>query len=223
MPKLDSAVSRHRRKRVLAAAVTLGLNAATAQAAPDAWTLHLVWSPAFCDSNLTSKEPQCTEERYFTVDGLLPHFADGESSDCSDKPLSDEELERWMVTIPNRAQIKKTWKKQGACSGLSSADYYTQMERASRRVVVPGEFAAVTEAQKLSRAQVKAAFIASNPGLNEANLVLDCRSRTLAGVSVCFDTQFQYQACNIADKCSGTELNLKPLRASRVGREPVYR
>ncbi|WP_428311420.1 hypothetical protein [Hydrocarboniphaga sp.] len=206
------------------AACALGLAAAGAsQAAPDSWTLHLVWSPDFCESNLTSKEPQCTEERYFTVDGLLPHFADGAKPECSDDALSDEELERWMVTIPNRAQIRKTWKKQGACSGLDSAGYYIQLERASRRLVVPAEFGAVTETLKLSRALVKSAFIASNPGLNEESLQLDCRGRSLAGVSVCFDAEFQYQACTVAEHCSAAEVSLRPLRASRVGREPVYR
>jgi ribonuclease T2 len=224
MPKTKSASSHQHRRPLRVVAFALGLAVcAVAQAAPDAWTLHLVWSPDFCEANLTSKEPQCTEERYFTVDGLLPHFSDGAQPECSDASLSDEELERWMVTIPSRAQIKKTWKKQGACSGLDSAGYYTQLERASRRVVVPSEFGAVTDTLKLSRALVKKAFIDNNPGLTEESLVLDCRGRSLAGVNVCFDADFQYQACAVAERCGSSEVTLRPLRASRVGREPVYR
>lgn len=205
-------------------ALAFGLSVCTqSRAAADAWTLRLAWSPDYCEANLTSKEPQCTEERYFTVDGLLPHFADGAKPDCSKDSLSDEEAERWLVTIPNRAQIKKTWKRQGACSGLNSADYYTQLERASRRLVVPGEFSAVTETLRISRAALKSAFIDRNPGLKEENLVLDCHGRTLAGVNICFDAEFQYQACGIAESCGSGELILKPLRASRIGREPIYR
>ncbi|MDB5972009.1 MAG: hypothetical protein JWQ90_4459 [Hydrocarboniphaga sp.] len=207
-----------------AAALAFGLMCVCTQsrAAPQGWTLHLVWSPDYCEAKLSSKEAQCTEERYFTVDGLLPHF-DGEKPACTDQRLSDEEAERWLTTIPNRAQIRKTWKRQGACSGLDSAGYYTQLERGSRRVLVPSEFTAVSAALHTSAEMVKAAFIRDNPGLSVEAIVLDCHGRSLAGLSVCFDAGFQYQACSVAASCSADELIVKPLRSSRVGREPVYR
>ena len=207
-----------------AVALAFGLMCVCTQslAAPQGWTLHLVWSPDYCEDDLTSKEPQCTEERYFTIDGLQPRF-DGDKPDCVDERLSDEEAERWMTTIPNRAQIKKTWKRQGACSGLDSAGYYTQLERGSRRVLVPAEFSDVTEARHTTVQAAKAAFIRDNPGLGVDAIALDCHGRSLAGVSVCFDADFQYQACSIAARCGAGELRVKPLRDSRIGREPIYR
>ena len=210
--------------RLLAAmlAVGLGLVAEAHAAAPDGWTLQLAWSPEFCAAELTSKEPQCTEERYFVVTGLQPRF-DGGAPECSGEALDKEQAERWLVVIPNRAQIKKVWKRQGACSGLDPAGYFTQLERASRRVAVPAQYSGITEPLRTTRAAVKAAFIGSNPGLNEDAISLQCHGRRLDSVEICVDADFQFRGCGKPEQCSGDELRLRELRASREGREPIYR
>lgn len=215
-------MSRRRRIATRVFGTLLLLISAAGRAAPAGWTLQLAWSPEYCESELTSKEPQCTEERYFTVAALLPQV-DGARAACERDPLTEDEVGRWLAVIPNRAQIRKIWKSVGACSGLGSADYYTQLERASRRVAPPARFSGVTEPQQATRTELKAAFIDSNPGLSEDAIVLQCRGRWLSGVEVCMDADFEFRSCSITDRCRGDELRIRPLRDSRVGREPVYR
>jgi ribonuclease T2 len=193
-----------------------------AQAAPDGWTMHLAWSPDYCAANLGSLEPQCTEEHYFSVDGLIPQFT-GSNPDCTSDKLSDDESSRWLAVIPNKAQVKKVWKRQGACSGLNSADYYTQLERGTRRLLIPEEFKGVTEEQHTTRAAIKAAFIKGSPGLTEEAIVLDCHGSTLRGVNVCFDGDFQFRGCTVADSCRADDVRITPIKSNRVGREPIYR
>ncbi len=204
----------------LAAFALLGLLARPAAAAPDAWILSLAWTPEYCDTNLGSKEPQCTEERFFTVNGLEPVF-NGAKPGCGDGHLERAEVERWLVVIPNRARSMKVWRSQGACSGLSLPEYFVQLERASRRLVVPQEYERVTDLLQTSPTDFKQAFIRDNPGLTERSIALRCRGRWLREVEACFDSNFGPKSCEAPENCPDP-LRLRPLRQSREGREPVY-
>jgi len=205
-------------------AIALGWYAAPSLAAPSAWTLQLTWSPEFCEANLSSKEPQCTEERYFVVSGLQPLFDLDPPSCDDDDALQKDEAERWLAVVPNRAQVKKIWKRQGACSGLDTAGYFTQLERASRRVVIPEAFTAVTEkAQHRSRAEVKSAFIQSNPGLTAEAISMSCHGRWVETIEFCLDAAFEFRSCSQPERCRSEDLRFRELRDSRLGREPIYR
>lgn len=200
---------------------SLVLLARPALAGPDFWTLSLVWSPEYCNSNLSSKEPQCVEERFFTVNGLEPKYLSREP-ECAKGVLEEEDVVRWFAVIPNRARISRVWRSQGACSGLSQSEYFVQMERASRRLLVPAKFTDVVDQIDISREDFKQAFIGENPSLTREALALRCHGRWLHEVQACFTPDFRVRNCGLPENCP-EQIRLRPLRRSREGQEPIYR
>lgn len=119
-----------------------------------------------------------------------------------------------MWTVPNRERIQYVWSQQGACSGLSPADFYAKMDYASRRVEVPSEFSDVSRRKAIGAAEMKAAFIARNPEMGIDSIELRCDGRWVNEVQVCFGADMQFVQCPAKGDCPG-EVWLRPLRPDR--------
>ena len=172
-----------------------------AVAAPDAWILSLGWSPQICDDSPGSREFQCLEENYFRVHGLQPLFR-GDAPACTEEPMSDVLLNQLMLDLPNRARLRRVWKEQGACSGLSAENYAVQFSRGARRLATPAAFTAVHDKLEMPAADIKAAFVRVNPELTLDSIVLQCRRRYLSEVQVCVDANFQPRTCGVSTETS---------------------
>jgi len=188
---------------------------------PDAWVLTLAWSPEYCQLNLGSKEPQCTEERYFELGGLQPRYRQSPDPGCADENLPREALDEALWVLPNKALLRKIWRSQGACSGLGSQEYLLQLDRARRRVAIPEDYAQAAEKRSTTVTALKEAFMRSNPGLDPDEIVPRCRGSWLREVRLCVDGNFEFQACDVdvADLCRD-EIRVRPLKRSRAGRLP---
>ena len=206
--------------RLLGATLLL-VSARPALAGPDFWTLSMVWSPEYCNSNLTSKEPQCVEERYFTLYSLIPNYL-AKAPACTDSRLDEDDIVRWFAVIPNRARINRVWKNEGACSGLDQREYFVQMERANRRLLIPERYAAVETKIDVSREEFRQAFIRENPGLSRESMALRCHGRWLSEVQVCLNSDFSFRDCGLPENCK-EQIRIRPLRKSREGLVPTYR
>ncbi|HSW11197.1 MAG TPA: hypothetical protein VLI06_00050 [Solimonas sp.] len=188
---------------------------------PQEWVLSLTWTPEYCKANPGSKEPQCQEERYFDLGGLLPRFVAGTEPECSKDGLDPELLSRAMLTLPNKEQLRRIWRKQGACSGLAAGEYLVQLDRAARRVSVPAIYREVRgkTATATTVTELKEAFIRDNEGLTPDAMVLRCRSRNLHELQFCIDADFAFQRCDVdlADACRDP-VQLRPVRAHLIRR-----
>lgn len=119
-----------------------------------------------------------------------------------------------MWTVPNRERIRYVWSQQGACSGLSPADYYSKMDYASRRVEVPAEFVNVARRKVLKSAEMKAAFVQRNPEMSADSIELQCDGHWLTEARVCFDADMQFVQCPGKGDCPD-EIWMRPLRPDR--------
>lgn len=99
---------------------------------PDGWRMVLSWSPLYCSANLTSKEPQCSEEYYFVNHGLVPFRRSGpaeKDDSCAEWDMSDADSDRWLWVIPNKIRVRSLWRKHGSCSGLDTTQYLAAVDR----------------------------------------------------------------------------------------------
>lgn len=195
----------------------LACSLAIAQApTPTNWVITLAWSPEYCKVNIGSDEPQCQQAHYFELGGLAPHFAPGTpEAECQDGQLPQEVLARGLQAMPNKAQLRKTWRKDGACSGLAAAEYVMQLERAGRRLTIPEEYRRLDDAPlKTTVGALKLAFVHDNPGLAPEYLMTRCRSGGwLAELKICVDGEFNFAPCpaEVGEICPAN-LRLRPLR-----------
>lgn len=208
---------------VFGAAVAASALAVAPVAAVDGWRMVLSWSPAYCEANPASQEPQCTEERYFVNHGLVPfRNADRpapEAADCQPWRMSDDESDRWLWVIPNRDRVRQLWSRYGACGGLTPADYFMAVDRANRRVLVPTEYTRVFKTLDASSQEVRRAFVELNPGLTENAIDLICKGRRLLEVQICFDADFGFRACEARKECP-EGIRFEPIRSSRIDVKP---
>ena len=206
---------------VLAAGGVLGGTDAIAQE-PVGYRMKIVWSPEHC-KRTDQDELQCVEEHYFVNHGLAIVYAGDEkpSGECKDWRMLTTDTDRWLWVIPNRAQIRRLWQKQGACSGMEREAYFAQVDRAGRRIELPQEFSGVDRPLKLTTGDLRRAFAAANAELPEDGMVLHCRAGYLSELEICFDADMQFQQCDAVDDCP-RDIRLRPIRIDRQDRKPAY-
>jgi ribonuclease T2 len=194
-----------------------GLTACT-QAAPafDYWVLALSWSPQYCASQPRGT-PQCQRPYAFVVHGLWPQFERGYPAHCEPKPAPVPEawINRLLPLMPSPALIEHQWRKHGTCSGLGVDGYFEATLQARSSVVIPPAFVAPEDYLHTSPAQIRAQFLAHNPGLSPAALSLHCEGRHLRELRLCLDRGLQFRACgaDVKDRCPTDRLSLRPSRA----------
>jgi ribonuclease T2 len=177
------------------------------------WTLSFSWSPEFCKRNLGSKELQCLQEHYFVLSGLAPRF-EGHEPACQEEGLPRELLPRALDVMHNEVRLKKTWRTQGACTGLGAGEYVLQLERAQRRLSMPELFRQTPrEGLQLSQDEFRQALARDNPGLQADAVALQCRGGWLESIDVCVDHGFGFQACPAGQRNDCPDpLKLRPIR-----------
>lgn len=185
------------------------------------WVAELTWSPEYCDDDLASKAPQCTGEHYFEISGLQPVLPGEQPEACPDGDSPDREaMEKLLWIVPNKRTLQKMWSDQGLCSGLAHDEYFRQVERARRRILVPAQYRGVVETQDTKAETVRKAFTEANAGLPESGLYLRCSgSHWLREVRVCLAPDFSFRSCGsqALSNCK-QDIRIREIRASRVGR-----
>jgi ribonuclease T2 len=189
-----------------------------AQGVVQGWVLTLSWSPEYCKKTPGSKEPQCQDENYFVPHGLSPLAAGALADDCPEvTPLAPEELNRLLLTVPNRGEVTRRWRREGGCTGLAPADFAMQLDTAARAVTVPQRYALVWSNQETTASALKAAFMQSNRGLTDQGIALQCQRGWLRNVQVCFDAATKFATCSalLEDKCPAS-IKIRGIPRERV-------
>ncbi|MFA5937937.1 MAG: ribonuclease T2 [Sinimarinibacterium sp.] len=178
----------------------------------DYWVLSLTWSPQFCKSE--PGKAQCKLPLGFVVHGLWPQYEDGYPDYCSERERVPGELvDRMLPLMPDEKLIQQQWRKHGTCSGMDMSEYFLNVERAWRRVVIPPEFMPDRDAYESSLQAIEKAFIGANPGFDRDSIALQCGGRWLREVRMCLDRDFQPRACgeDVTDQCRN-KISVRPIR-----------
>ena len=184
----------------------------------DFYVLSLSWSPTFCGSDAgRDNRAQCgTGKRFgWVVHGLWPQNERGYPQDC-DSPEGSrvpDTIARGIIDImPSMGLIGHQWRKHGACSGLSMADYFALVRQAHNKIRIPPQVSSVRQPLQTSPTALEQAFIRSNPGLSRSAVAVTCDSQRLEEVRICLDTSLAFRACPEVDQrsCKRSDLTIPP-------------
>lgn len=187
---------------------------ALAESRFDYWMLALSWSPEYCNSRGSLREPQCERQYQFVVHGLWPQHERGYPKNCgTEHKVPEPWVQRMLPLMPSERLVQHQWHKHGSCSGLGVEEYFLQTERAWRRVAIPPTLQAADRPVSFSRSEIERQFVAANPGLTHQGVALQCAGPWLREVRVCLDPNFGFRDCgaDIRDRC-GQEVRLRPNR-----------
>ncbi len=179
----------------------------------DYWVLSLSWSPQFCRSQPSSD--QCKLPVGFVVHGLWPQHERGYPEFCGERErVPSEVVDRMLPLMPSAALINGQWRKHGTCSGLEMREYFLNVERAWRSIVIPERYREVESLMKTKANEIEDEFIALNPKLRREGIALQCSGRYLREVRICLDRDFQLRTCgvDVQDQCSAKEVQVRPMR-----------
>ncbi|MDD3762568.1 MAG: ribonuclease T2 [Nevskiales bacterium] len=203
---------------LLAAAVTSAA-ASEKPGAFDYWILALSWGPQYCKSN--PADPQCQEPHGFVVHGLWPQYETGYPDYCGPRleQLPEDLEQRMLPLMPSVKLIRHQWRKHGSCSGYAPKEYFLQLERVYRRLVLPPELASPAQRVQTSPTALEQRFIELNPALRPSAIALQCRGRDLKEVWICLDRAFEPRACGreVDDRCR-SDISIRALRATQQAR-----
>jgi ribonuclease T2 len=186
----------------------------------DFYVLSLSWSPTFCDSQRGGRNAQqCGADKDFgfIVHGLWPQYERGYPEFCTTgepgrvpNPLGEPLFD----IMPSMGLIGHQWRKHGACSGLSQADYLKAIRTAYERVKMPAGLADPATAQSSSAKAIEEAFIKDNPGMQPQGIAVTCERDKLDEVRICLTKDFGFRTCPEVDRrsCSLSRVTVPPAR-----------
>jgi ribonuclease T2 len=185
----------------------------------DYYVLSLSWSPSYCASEGNRAEPtQCRRGKpfAFVVHGLWPQYSEGWPQDCQyPAPRVPEATVKDMLDVmPSRRLVIHEWRKHGTCSGLDPDDYFDAVRGAFNKIVIPGQFRAVTRPITTSAPEVENAFRVANPGLAADMIAVSCEARMVSEVRICMDRSLGFTACPAVDRraCRAGKITMPPMR-----------
>lgn len=167
--------------------------------------LMIEMTPALCNLQPTrSRMRQCLEGYSLTVSGLDMGYGEhcGSGSEPRITPLQLKVVNRIMPDTTVRTQA---WQRYGACSPLSSSNYFRQITNYAGALKLPNELNTGN-----SYTVLKSRFIGQmtsvNSGMTPASVDLICqagtqRQRILTDVHVCYEGSKFGNCHNVVDNC----------------------
>jgi len=180
----------------------------------DYWVLALSWSPEYCKQNVGDAQCRHPQRYAFVVHGLWPQHERGYPSRCAKRERVPKELvERMLPLMPSAELIQHQWDKHGTCSGLSQEQYFALVERLYHKIEIPAEYREAEEYINTSVDELEKHFIRDNRAFDREGIAVQCRSRYLREVRMCFDTKLNPRACgrDVDDRCRD-QVVLRPNR-----------
>ena len=166
--------------------------------------LMIEMTPALCSLQPTrSRMRQCLEGYSLTVSGLDMGYGErcGRGSEPRITPLQLKVVNRIMPDTTVRTQA---WQRYGACSPLSSSNYFRQITNYAGALKLPNELNTGN-----SYTVLKSRFIGQmtslNSGMTPASIDLICQAGTrqmiLTDVHVCYEGSEFGNCRNVVDNC----------------------
>ena len=181
----------------------------------DYYLLVLSWAPEFCathQSNMSSSE--CDPKRHFgfVVHGLWPQNNDGSwPKDCaSAQPVSSDIVREMLPIMPARGLIQHEWATHGTCSGLSTQEYFGDIQQLYKTVKVPPEYQHPSAQFSAAPSDIEQKFAQAN-GAPQSAFRVSCSSGDFVAIEACFDKNLKYQDCGSSAKdCRAPQVKVLP-------------
>jgi ribonuclease T2 len=191
--------------------VLMAGNQAVANGEPgdfDYYTLVLSWSPTYCEEKRRDggrNDPQCSARRpyAFVVHGFWPQYhreRDGQSwpraCDIGRRPwVSNHVINDMLDIMPSKGLIIHQYRAHGTCSGLDADDYFALTRKAYDAIRIPSRFEKLDDYLTVSPAQIEKEFLDANPDLKPEMISIDCKSRRLRELRICFTRGLELRDC----------------------------
>ena len=184
-------------RRILAALAVLCAAAAASRAQDfDYYLLALSWTPSYCAAEgATRDREQCDPARGlgFAVHGLWPQYDEGgwpEFCHAAVRDPSQRETGGMADVMGSGGLAWYQWRKHGRCTGLEARDYFAATRSAFAALVMPR-----IRDQRLTEAEVEAAYLAANPGLDSNGVIVTCRDGLVREVRICLTPELEPRDC----------------------------
>ena len=182
----------------------------------DYYLLTLSWAPDFCAShsnNASSSECDPAHHYGFVVHGLWPQNDDGSyPQHCAPaQPVSQAIVRSVLPIMPARGLIQHEWATHGTCSGLDTATYFGEVEKAFSRVQVPQQYRAPAKTITASPADIERQFADANHAPQDAFRV-SCSNSSFVALEICLTKDLQYRQCGASVReCRTRQVSILPV------------
>jgi ribonuclease T2 len=182
----------------------------------DYYLLTLSWAPEFCATTAngrTSAECDSNKHMGLVVHGLWPQDNDGKwPESCSTTPpVASATVDHMMPIMPGQSLIQHEWAKHGTCSGLSTQDYFSAIEKLYTGLKVPEDFKRPSGSAQASPGGIEKKFASANNAPAEAFRV-SCPQNEFSAVEICLSKDLQYQACpSTLKECHAPKIAVRPV------------
>lgn len=182
----------------------------------DYFLLTLSWAPEFCATNpnrRTSAECDAKKHMGLVVHGLWPQYDNGKwPQDCAGAPpVASATVDHMIPIMPGAQLIQHEWAKHGTCSGLSTQDYFGEIERLYKGLQVPDNFKKPSSSSEAAPIDIEQKFAAAN-NAPKAAFRISCPQNDFSAVEICLSKDFQYRACpNTLKECRANKIEVRPV------------
>lgn len=185
----------------------------------DYYVLSLSWSPTWCALEGEARGArQCDDSTGFgwLLHGLWPQYHRGWPAHCptTRRPPTRAMTEEMADIMGSSGLAWYQWKKHGACTGLSAADYFSLSREAYARVVRPDVFRKLEDPVKLPASVVETAFLKANPGWEADMLTITCREGRIQEARLCLSKSLAPVPCgrDVVRDCQMKDALFAPVR-----------
>jgi ribonuclease T2 len=195
----------------------------------DYYTLVLSWSPTYCEEKRRDgdrNDPQCSARRpyAFVVHGFWPQYdrkRDGRNwpreCDIGRRPwVSNHVIDDMLDIMPSKRLVIHQYRAHGTCSGLDARDYFALTRKAYDAIRIPERFQRLDNYLTTTPAQIEREFLDANPALKPDMISVDCKSRRLRELRICFTRGLELRDCGPNEHqprlCSTPKIVMPPVR-----------
>jgi ribonuclease T2 len=181
----------------------------------DFYLLTLSWAPEFCATHNTSRaSSECDSKRHygFIVHGLWPENSDGSYPQaCAPaQPVAQSTMQQMLPIMPDRGLIQHEWATHGTCSGLTTAHYFADIQKAFSEVQIPPEYRAPSQLVTVSPSEVEQKFAVANH-VPVGAFRVSCSAGELIAVEACLTKDLQYRQCGSGVRdCRAAQVTIQP-------------
>ena len=168
----------------------------------DFYVLALSWAPQFCASHEEDRSSsECDPSRHFgfVVHGLWPQNNDATYpiSCTKAEPVNNDVVRQALAVMPVRGLIQHEWATHGTCSGLTTREYFSLMQRAFAGLKIPDEYEHPAQAVQDSPKDIEQTWASANNAPADA-FRTSCSKGQMVGVDVCLTKDLQFRSCGTA-------------------------
>jgi ribonuclease T2 len=182
----------------------------------DYYMLSLSWAPNYCAGHPNDRSTECRagQRANFVLHGLWPQANVGDPPvNCGPaSPVSSAIVRHMLKYFPSRGMIQREWEVHGDCTGLSAADYFSQVEQAIDAIKIPEAYRNLDRDQNFRVSDVEKAFAGANNAPPGAFRV-SCHNGELVNLEACLTKDLEYQSCTAsARECPVSQVLLRTVR-----------